>query len=81
MARISWQRCQYCDTNFEGRIKLEKNHLYINVFIVTMFLLIIDIDHIVTVRDNSPVTLDFCPTRIRVFVNEKNIVTVEPRIG
>ncbi|CAF4373268.1 unnamed protein product, partial [Rotaria sordida] len=39
------------------------------------------IDHIETLRDNSPVTLDFCPTRIRVFVDEKNIVTVEPRIG
>ncbi|CAF0830145.1 unnamed protein product [Rotaria sp. Silwood1] len=40
-----------------------------------------DIDHIETLRDNSPVTLDFCPTRILVFVDEKNIVTVEPRIG
>ncbi|CAF1399636.1 unnamed protein product [Rotaria sordida] len=40
-----------------------------------------NIDHIETLRDDSPVTLDFCPTRIRVFVDEKNIVTVEPRIG
>ncbi|CAF2376678.1 unnamed protein product [Rotaria sp. Silwood2] len=40
-----------------------------------------DVDHIETLRDNSPVTLDFCPTRIRVFVDEKNIVTVDPRIG
>ncbi len=39
------------------------------------------IDDIQTVRDNSPVTLDFCPTRIRIFVDEKNIVTVDPRIG
>jgi hypothetical protein len=39
------------------------------------------IDNIQTLRDNSPVTLDFFPTRIRVFVDEKNIVTVEPRIG
>jgi hypothetical protein len=38
-------------------------------------------DDIQTLRDNSPVNLDFCPTRIRVFVNEKNIVTVDPRIG
>jgi hypothetical protein len=38
-------------------------------------------DNIQTLRDNSPVTLDFCPTRIHVFVDEKNIVTVEPRIG
>lgn len=38
-------------------------------------------DNIQTIRDNSPVTLDFNPTRIRVFVNEKNIVSVEPRIG
>ena len=38
-------------------------------------------DNIQSVRDNSPVTLDFNPTRIRVFVDEKNIVTVEPRIG
>ena len=38
-------------------------------------------DNIQTARDNSPVTLEFCPTRIRVFVDEKNIVTVEPRIG
>lgn len=38
-------------------------------------------DNIQTVRDNSPVTLDFNPTRIRVFVNEKNVVSVEPRIG
>ncbi|UJR10616.1 hypothetical protein I4U23_014813 [Adineta vaga] len=40
-----------------------------------------DITDIQTVRDNSPVTLDFHPSRIRVFVDEKNIVTVEPRIG
>ncbi|CAF1264957.1 unnamed protein product [Adineta steineri] len=40
-----------------------------------------DVEHIQTLRDNSPVTLDYCPTRIRLFVNEKNIVTVEPRIG
>ncbi|CAF1250284.1 unnamed protein product [Adineta steineri] len=40
-----------------------------------------DIELIQTLRDNSPVTLDYCPTRIRLFVNEKNIVTVEPRIG
>jgi hypothetical protein len=39
------------------------------------------INDIQTVRDNSPVTLDFSPTRIRIFVDEKNIVTVEPRIG
>jgi hypothetical protein len=38
-------------------------------------------DDVQTLRDNSPVDLDFCPTRIRVFVNEKNIVTVDPRIG
>ena len=38
-------------------------------------------DNIQIVQDNSPVTLDFNPTRIHVFVNEKNIVTVDPRIG
>jgi hypothetical protein len=38
-------------------------------------------DDIQTIRDNSPVDLNFRPTRIQVFVDEKNIVTVEPRIG
>jgi hypothetical protein len=32
-------------------------------------------------RDDSKVTCTFDPTQITVFVNEKNIVTVEPRIG
>lgn len=39
------------------------------------------LDNIPIVRDNSAITLDHCPTRIRVFVNEKNIVTVDPRLG
>ena len=39
------------------------------------------LDNIPIVRDNSPITLDYCPTRIRVFVDEKNIVTVDPRLG
>lgn len=41
----------------------------------------LDITDIQTVRDNSPVDLEFSPTRIRLFVDAKNVVTVEPRIG
>lgn len=50
-------------------------------FMHVTFFFDLDINHIETLRDSTSVTLDFCPTRIRVFFNEKNIVTVEPRIG
>lgn len=45
------------------------------------FLFNSDIANIRVMRDDSKVTCTFDPTQITVFVNEKNIVTVEPRIG